>query len=216
VALPVAGAVQTASPGILAGVVPHLAERLMAGDAVRDPTLPARPSVGAVFEEAVGQGIPIRVVRGTDDLGSLPFARDALTRLGTSLSAGWVAVVPERPVRIGDSERVGWWLYDPASGSTIDEMDDGRGSVGLEYAATEEVPIVGAPQMQFVCQCITIIAAIATVVLIVSVAASVPTGVAAGTSTSPRAWLQRYVALAGSALGGGAAEDVWNSMEGCA
>ena len=111
------------------------------------------------------------MVHAAEELTGLPFAADALTRLRTSLSAGRVAIVPERAVRVGDAERVGWWLYDPVSGSTVDEMDDGRGSVGLEYAATEEVPIVGAPQMQFVGQCVTIIAAIATVVLITSVAA---------------------------------------------
>ena len=119
-------------------------------------------------------------------------------------------------MRVGDAERVGWWLYDPVSGSTVDEMDDGRGSVGLEYAATEEVPIVGAPQMQYVGQCVTIIAAIATVVLITSVAAGAAYGVAPGANMSPRAWLQRYVGVAGSGLGGGAANAVWNSLEGCA
>jgi hypothetical protein len=216
VALPVADAALTASPGMLAGILPHLAERLLAGDAVRDPALPPRPSVGAIFEIARDQGVPIRVVHAAEEIAGLPFAADALARLGTSLGAGRVAVVPERPVRVGDAERVGWWLYDPVSGSTVDEMDDGRGSVGLEYADTEEIPIVGAPQMQFVGQCVTIIAAIATVVFIVSIAASAAAGAAAGTGNSPRAWLQRYLALAGGNAGGQVANAVWNSLEGCA
>ena len=46
------------APAILAGVLPHLAERLLAGDAVRDPALPARPSVGAIFEVGDGARYP--------------------------------------------------------------------------------------------------------------------------------------------------------------
>jgi hypothetical protein len=36
-------------------------------------------------------------------------------------------------VLVGDSGRLGWWLVDPATGGTLDLLDDGRGTDVAEY-----------------------------------------------------------------------------------
>jgi hypothetical protein len=55
-------------------------------------------------------------------------------RITEALTAGLVVVVPERPVALGGEDRVGWWLVDPATGATADQMDDGRGVTMAEFA----------------------------------------------------------------------------------
>jgi transglutaminase-like putative cysteine protease len=127
--IPIADASATVTPAILAGVVPHVAERLLAGDADDehdDRGLVA--SVGGVFDAARREGIGLRLVMGPDDLPDLALPDDALARLARSVSDGQVAIVPERAVMIGGADRSGWWLVDPVTGRTVDEMDDGRGS----------------------------------------------------------------------------------------
>jgi len=42
-------------------------------------------------------------------------------------------IVPERAVDIDGGTHLGWWLVDPATGSTIDELEDGRGAGLVEY-----------------------------------------------------------------------------------
>ena len=89
-------------------------------------------SVGAVFDIARREGVPLRVVRDLDAVGSLPLDPDVLARLRASIESGRVAVTPERPVRIAGNDRTGWWLIDPITGATADQMDDGRGASAAE------------------------------------------------------------------------------------
>jgi hypothetical protein len=55
-------------------------------------------------------------------------------------------VIPAEPVTVGDTERVGWWEIDPATGETTDSMDDGSGQEVVEYATLESGRV-----QQFVC-----------------------------------------------------------------
>ena len=137
---PVADVVASADGAVLAGVLPHLIERLMAGEASRDVAERPAASVGSLFEAAAREGIATIVLRDMDRIDALPFAPDAIARLRSALSAGLVAIVPERPPD-STAGRVGWWLVDPTTGRTVDEMDDGRGTVD-QYAATVRVTVV--------------------------------------------------------------------------
>jgi transglutaminase-like putative cysteine protease len=119
-----------APPQLVSGVLSHVAERLLAGEAVNDAADAGLVSVGAVFDRAVAEGVPVRLVRDAQEVGGLPFVPDSLERLRAAISGGRVAVVPERQVRIGADERVGWWVVDPATGAVFDQMDDGRGVAG--------------------------------------------------------------------------------------
>jgi hypothetical protein len=131
----VSGVPATMPAGVLAGVTSHVAERLRVGAGLPADLARSAPdlSVGALFERAVTDGIGLRVLRGSppDDLAYPP---EATSRLIEALAAGWIAIAPERPVYLDGRERIGWWLVDPASGATQDQMDDGAGSVTAEHS----------------------------------------------------------------------------------
>lgn len=133
---PVPGSAGRATPGIVAGVLSHVAERLTMGEGLPvDPAAPPSPplSVGRIFEAARQQGIPTKALQGAGAEAGLAYPAAALIRLGDALQAGSAAVVPERPVEIDGGTHVGWWLVDPATGRTLDELEDGRGASIVEY-----------------------------------------------------------------------------------
>lgn len=78
----------------------------------------------------------MRALRGPDAAATLPYAPGALARVAAALASGLVVVAPERPVRLGEDEHVGWWLVDPVTGRTWDELEDGRGAESVEYDVT--------------------------------------------------------------------------------
>ena len=51
-----------------------------------------------------------------------------------ALEAGRIVVVPETSVSIDGAPRSGWWEIDPTTGDTVDRLDNGRGSVLVEFA----------------------------------------------------------------------------------
>ena len=126
-------------PLLADGVLAHVIERAMVEVSAVMPAelaLPAGTStgVGRVFEEAARQGIAIVVLRpGEADPARLAIGEGARARIAEALTAGFVVVVPERPVALGGQDRVGWWLVD-STGATIDQMDDARGVTMAEFA----------------------------------------------------------------------------------
>ncbi len=131
----VPGTPQNATPGVVAGVLSHVAERLTMGEGLPvDPAAPPSPplSVGRIFDEAKRQGIAAKALQGAGAEAGLAYPAAALIRLGDELRAGYTAVLPERPVDVDGGAHVGWWLVDPATGRTLDELEDGRGGI-VEY-----------------------------------------------------------------------------------
>ena len=128
------GGSPTVPAAIIAGVIPHIIERASVGD-----TGPAAPStgvglsVGNLFDRATAAGIPTRAFLGTlpADAGYHDDHRQAIS---DALDAGSVVIVPERAVDIAGRPRLGWWLVDPVTGATQDQLDDGR-------QAAENIPI---------------------------------------------------------------------------
>jgi hypothetical protein len=49
-----------------------------------------------------------------------------------------------RPIPVGDADRLGWWLVDPATGATRDQMDDGRGLTAEEGLLVGAIAMAGA------------------------------------------------------------------------
>ena len=139
---PLAGASAPTDPHPLLaeGVLAHVIERAIVEiGAVMPPelALPTGSStgVGRVFEEAAREGIATVVLRpGEADSARLAIGEGARARIAATVAAGFVVVVPERPVALGGEERVGWWLVDPTTGATADQMDDGRGVAMSEFA----------------------------------------------------------------------------------
>lgn len=131
---------------LVAGVTDHLAERFALDDVADVPgTSHTSIGVGEIFDAAASQAIPTVVLHGTAP-ESLPYSGMATDLIRQALASGDVVVVPAEPVMAGGTQRVGWWAIDPATGETTDVMDDGSGSVAVEYAELE----TGAVQ-RFVC-----------------------------------------------------------------
>jgi hypothetical protein len=139
---PVADRPLAAPAGMLAGVVSHVAER-----ALLDPSwavdlggtsLPiADRSVGRVFEEAARQGIAILTIRPEDASGGArpaDLTPEADLLLDQALDAGWIVIVPERPVDLDGTPAIGWWLVDPATGAVRDQFETGQETTLVEYA----------------------------------------------------------------------------------
>jgi transglutaminase-like putative cysteine protease len=140
IALPIDGNTPTAQPLVAAGVFGHAIERALMETAGTDLLgLPDEDfiSVGRVFEEAKQQGIPTVILRpGVDDTSRLTLDEVAQLRIAAALAAGYVVIVPERAVELGGAMRSGWWLVDPATGTTLDQLDDGGGATMIDYAFT--------------------------------------------------------------------------------
>jgi hypothetical protein len=134
--LPVTDRPPAVPPGIVAGVLAHVAERLAMGEGLSGELAPetAPVSVGAIFDAAAASGVRTVLVRDTASADELPYPPETRARLRQAVEAGWLAVAPAEPVAVGGVPRVGWWLVEPVSGRTIDELDDGRGASMVGYA----------------------------------------------------------------------------------
>lgn len=127
----------TAAPALVAGVLAHVAERMAAGDGLPSGDLAgiAPVSVGSLFEMAHDQGVPLRTLRGVIP-ADLSLDTEPAALIAVALEAGSIVVVPERPLDVAGSPRLGWWIIDPVTGRAVDQLDTGGGEM------TEETEIV--------------------------------------------------------------------------
>jgi len=127
--LGMAGTEPTVPPAMIAGVLPHVVERIAMGSIPRDgdPEAPSTSSVGAIFEAAAAQGIPTRLIAGSLD-PDVTYGPEHRARIQAALDAGLVVVAPESAIDLGSGPRLGWWLIDPATGAATDQRDDGAGA----------------------------------------------------------------------------------------
>jgi hypothetical protein len=132
--LPLTASSTTAADArLLKGVADHVTEQFLVEGLAHEAGIDAPPiGVGAVFEAAAAQGIPIRVLRGALT-ENLPIAPEATASIEGALDGGDVVLVPAKPVMIGGTEHIGWWRVDPATGTTTDVMDGGAGTSMIEY-----------------------------------------------------------------------------------
>ena len=129
--------------GIDAGVRAQVAEemaldsRLLAfmSNQGFSPSIPGAigATVGRVFRRAEADAVPIKVLTLITDLdGSMgTIADSARALIAGHLDQGRVVIVPTAPVTLDGEESLGWWIYDPADGSLIDQMSDGRSAAYL-------------------------------------------------------------------------------------
>jgi len=136
-------------PALLSGVVSHAAERLLyeSPAASADGSSFVGASVGAVFDAASATGIGLRVLTSATVPEDMALPADVALRLSRRLTDGWVAILPGHGVPLAGSDRIGWWLVDPATGETMDEMDDGRGQIS-PYAYTLRIAQTGAEALR--------------------------------------------------------------------
>jgi len=111
--------------GVAAGVIDHMTERWLLGADL------AGESVGALFETALDQGVPLRVVNKGDHAPLDYLSPDARLRLSAALDGGQLALIPEaRPS--GWSAPLGWWNIDPSTGWTEDTTELGGHAAFLD------------------------------------------------------------------------------------
>jgi hypothetical protein len=120
----------SAAPALVAGVLGHVAERLAAGDGLPSGDLAgtAPVSVGSLFQMAQEQGIPLRALTG-DIPPDLSLGGEPAALIGAALDSGSIVVVPERPLTVAGIPRLGWWIVDPLTGQTVDQLDTGGGEI---------------------------------------------------------------------------------------
>jgi transglutaminase-like putative cysteine protease len=140
VAVPVEGVETRMQSQVAAGIFGHAVERALietAGAELLGLPIDDFMSVGRVFEEAQQQDIPVRVLTpGASNAAPLSLDEAARLRIEAALADGYTVIVPERSVAIGNTVRSGWWLVDPKTGATQDQLDDGRGTTLVDYAFT--------------------------------------------------------------------------------
>lgn len=118
--------------GLYNGVLDHTAERAIFGGQDADT------SVGALFEAAVDQDIPIRVLSGQGtDPGSL-LTPDGRFQVAAALSAGRIVLLPGSRPRGRPEGGLGWWSLDPATGWTEDTTESGEHQAGTERSVQEK------------------------------------------------------------------------------
>jgi hypothetical protein len=173
--LPLADREATAHPGLVSGALAHAAERVLTdpaalGELANGAGLDQRigPSVGAIFAEAARQSIPTRTllpVVGTMTLRTLDASDRAKVGMRAALDAGYVVVVPERWVDLGDGPMTGWWLIDPRSGFTVDQLETGGSATLIEYAERIATYVYGPLQKFRTLGCAVTFAAMAAAIV---------------------------------------------------
>jgi hypothetical protein len=135
-AVPLADSASGTHPLLALGVLSHAIEHAMiesGGEAPLNLPIETVSGVSRIFEEARRQGVGTLVLNSSAAGAALPEVGEAARqRIREALTAGYVVIVPERPVNLNGVERTGWWQVDPATGVTVDQMDDGGGAVNVE------------------------------------------------------------------------------------
>jgi hypothetical protein len=93
-----------------------------------------------VFRRAAEQAITTRVIASREKGWSRPqgVSEDVLARIDADVSSGHHVLLPERPVTVAGSPRLGWWRVEAASGTTVGVMDSGYHQGLSEYLPTQE------------------------------------------------------------------------------
>ena len=125
-------------PLLAAGVLAHAVELSMFESGTMAPlNLPvsATSAVLKVFAAAKEAGIATNVLQpASGATAPADLAAGPKQLVQAALDGGQIVIIPERTVQLGGRDRIGWWLVDPVTGQTRDQMDDGRGSTMTEYA----------------------------------------------------------------------------------
>ncbi|HEY8447468.1 MAG TPA: transglutaminase family protein [Thermomicrobiales bacterium] len=135
-AAPIAGASPAVHPSVVAGVLAHVAERATVGELVTvmpSPTPVSYISVGRLFDEARTAGIALQTLHPGTTPAGVDFSARAQALIEEALSAGYLVVVPERPVTLDGRALTGWWQVDPRTGETFDRMEMGGSQDSVEY-----------------------------------------------------------------------------------
>jgi hypothetical protein len=157
----------TVHPLVLSGVLDAVAEHMLLVPELRGEesgaTLATGPSVIAVFTAAAAAGQAIRVLTDAEDLDLLiadPWSRSSLE---AALATGHIIVVPEAPVEIDGETVLGWWIIDPATGRTRDQLSNGMAGAATDVRGRPVMVLVDELEYTFLQRAVAWLAAHAKV-----------------------------------------------------
>ena len=127
-------------PLVLSGVLEAVAEQTLLapetrGDAADTSAFDTGPSVGGVFESAAGAGLEFRLLTSAADLASIEADGTSQAYMTAALDIGQYVVVPEGPVDQGGGPVLGWWIIDPATGRTHDQLQNGMAYASAGFSS---------------------------------------------------------------------------------
>jgi hypothetical protein len=122
-------------PRVRAGILDQVAEQLLLQSGSTGESN-GTINAGMVFSAANDQNIPTAVITSLDELAKLDASPETRSRLEKAMALGWIAVIPASPVTLGDRMLSAWWLIDPKTGETRDEMEDGGGYASVKSPAS--------------------------------------------------------------------------------
>lgn len=120
----------TIHPRVLSGVLDAAAEEALLAPETRGETGPPEPSIGRVFARAAETGVGIAVVTTVGDLSRVTADDTSVALMTSVLEQGAIVVVPEQPVDLDGVPFLGWWVVDPLTGRTHDQLQNGQRFAG--------------------------------------------------------------------------------------
>jgi len=139
----------TVHPGIMTGVLNQAAEQAAYAAMLHQSDAPAdalviEPNVGMIFSAAMDAGISAVAITSMDDLNKVDLAPASLGMIEQALAGGWIVVAPESPIQFDNIPRAGWWLVNPKTGMTLDQMDNGKSYASIIFRTNGTVFAEGA------------------------------------------------------------------------
>lgn len=113
------------------GMLDHLVERVTLGADFSDR------SVGALFEQAIDQGIPVKALLQPTDPLPAALGGGGIRRLTQGREAGRAVVLPEALPRGWSLADLGWWEVDQRTGWATDVTASGRHQSTVERSVQE-------------------------------------------------------------------------------
>jgi len=120
----------TVHPLVLSGVLDAVAEQMLLapetrGESPEVSSYATGPSISAIFEDAVASGVDVKVLTSATDLDEVEADAASQGYMTAALDAGLYVVVPEQPVERDGEPVLGWWIVDPVTGRTRDQLHNG-------------------------------------------------------------------------------------------
>jgi hypothetical protein len=141
-------------PLVLSGVLDAVAEQVLLAPEARGADLASSsigtgPSVAGIFAAAIADGQTPRLVTTPGDLAGIPLDPVARSRIEGELTTGRVVIIPVEAVDIGGIPSLGWWIVDPATGQTRDELQGGLAGASTSVRTGRAVAYGNSPGWTF-------------------------------------------------------------------
>jgi len=128
----------TIHPLVLSGLLDAIAEHTMLapetrGDLAQSSPYAVGPSITGIVDAAATAGLDFRLLTSAADLAGIDADPASQRHITAALEVGQYVVVPEAPVAFDGKSLLGWWIVDPATGRTRDQLQNGMASASARF-----------------------------------------------------------------------------------